>query len=229
LNDNQTRRRVLTPGVVGITLIFLLVAWIGCYFPWIATTGTAFSVNLFDLAEWTSLDPNVRGGNPPLLATFLLRATVGLIAVALATKSIGISNRVARWGLWILAALIGAGLLPPLDFFRGAFDDLNYRQQFVIALISVMGTCVVIFIEGRTISASMKLREKLGVRFLLGSGLAILGLATGMIGAVLGIRELSAFGLHLAPGLGLILTGLALVGAISLSLVNNITGLRRYS
>ncbi|MHB8752976.1 MAG: hypothetical protein ACYDBJ_27770, partial [Aggregatilineales bacterium] len=132
-----------------LTLVLILIAWIGCYFPWTATTGTAFSVNLFDLAEWTSLDPAVRGGTPALLATFLLRMTVGLIALALPLKAADVPNRSMRCGIWILSLLIGIGLLPPLDFFRGAFDDPNYRQQFVIALITLIGIGASVFIGRR--------------------------------------------------------------------------------
>lgn len=195
----------------------LLIAWIGCYFPWVATTGAAFSVNLFDLAEWTSLDPAVRSGNPALLSTFLLRATVALIAPALAIKVGDVPNRAARWGLWLLTLLIGIGLLPPLDFFRGAFDDPNYQQQFGIALITVIGIGAIVFIGRRGTS-----------RILVWSGtlLSIVAFLFGVIGVLMGSNELGAFGLRFAPGLGIAISGLALIGTISLSLLGSLVGWR---
>ena len=196
--------------LTGLTLTLLLVAWIGCYFPWTATTGAAFSVNLFDLAEWTSLDPVVRGGNPTLLSTFLLRATVALIALALAIKIVDMPNRLARWGLWLLTFLIGVGLLPPLDFFRGSFDDPNYRQQFVIAAVTLISIGAIIFFGRRGTVRALAW---------IGSILSILALIFGVIGTLMAASELGAFGLRFAPGVGIAITGVALIGAISLSTI----------
>jgi len=207
-------------GLKWVALGLLLIAWIGCYFPWTTTTGTAFSVNLFDLAEWTSLDPAVRGENPPFLATFLLRGTVGLIVLSLAIRTSHLSNRKVRWGLWIVALLVGVGLLPPLDFFRGAFDDPNYRQQFLIALVAVVGVGAAVFI-GR--------RGAIGRLAWVASGSLILAFVFGMTGALGGGSALGAFGLVLAPGPGIAVTGVALIGAISLNVLGNVVGLRRNS
>ena len=179
-----------------LTRIGLIVAWLGCYFPWTATRGAAFTVNLFDLAEWTSLDSAVRYGSPPLLPTFLLRLTVGLIAVIIALHAVQTRSIGARRVLIGLALLIGIGLLPPIAFFSGQSGDANYRQQFVIAL----ATCVVVFnlwLLGQRLSHRIVARATV-------IGL-VLALITGTIGWLTGVNALSAFQIHLSPGYGLLI------------------------
>jgi hypothetical protein len=117
--------------------------WIGALFllgcaayslPWLANHSTGLSFGAYDLAEWASLHPTVRAGNPTLLASFLLRlplACLGLLGF------IGIF----RANLWLrlsLLMLIGIALLPPLEFFTQYRDDPNYRQQFFLAVSTVL-------------------------------------------------------------------------------------------
>ncbi len=174
-------------------LIFTLIGWIGTYLPWVATTGAAFSSNLYDLAEWTSLHPAVRGGNPPLLATLLLRLVPALIAVGLA-----VYVKQTRHLTGVLALLIGVGLLPPFEFFRGQFGDPNYRQQFVIAVV----TCISVLI------AWWRAPQRLVPLT------AVLGIVCSLGGAVFGLNALSSLGLHVAPGPGSALTVIGLSGTL---------------
>ena len=186
-----------TRGEIG-TLILILLAWLGTYFPWVAAGVTAFSVNLYDLAEWSSLNPAIRGGTFPLLATFCLRAAVGLIAIRLALQAATNSHRVVRQAIRLLALLIGIGLLPPFDFIRGAFDDPNYRQQFLIAVVS----CLAIIATWRVSHPGNNL-SPLAVATTLLNWFA---LAMGAIGLVVGIQALGRLGLRASYGPGAVLT-----------------------
>jgi hypothetical protein len=117
--------------------------WIGALFllgcaayslPWLANHSTGLSFGAYDLAEWASLHPAVRGANPTLLASFLLRlplACLGLLCF------IGL-YRENLWLRLIFLALIGIALLPPLEFFTQYRDDPNYRQQFFLAVSTVL-------------------------------------------------------------------------------------------
>ena len=52
-----------------------------------------------------------------------------------------------------LALLLAITLLPPFDFFRGAWDDPNYRQQFALAIGTLIGLVALAAIHRRGISA----------------------------------------------------------------------------
>ncbi len=187
--------------------ISLLLAWIGCYLPWSLTLSTAFSANLFDLAEWSSLDSAVRYANPPLLPTVFLRLTVGLIAFALASQADTLTNRAVRWIVRIVALLIGIGLLPPLEFFRGAFGDPNYRQQLVIALVTCLAALGAVFGPPRLPGKTVRLA---------GLAACVAALGCTLLGAFLSINALNAFRLNLVLGGGAALTALTLFCAILL-------------
>ena len=93
-----------------ITLILLLISWIGTYLPltwW--RGGAAFSANLFDLAEWIGLIPRVRYGEPSLLIPGILRMIPALIAIALSAHAAKIRARPLRWAMRFLAILICVG------------------------------------------------------------------------------------------------------------------------
>jgi hypothetical protein len=189
-----------TRGEIG-ALLLILLAWLSTYFPWVAAGVTAFSVNLYDLAEWSSLNPAIRGGTFPLLATFCLRAAVGLLAIRLTLQVAANPNRALRWAIRALALLIGIGLLPPFDFFRGAFDDPNYRQQFIIAVAS----CVAIAAAWRAA------KDRINPPFfkLLITLSSWLAFALSAMGLVIGLQALGLLGLHVSYGLGAALTIIA--------------------
>ncbi len=124
-----------------LTVLFAVLAVIGTYLPWTWWQGgAAFSVNVYDLAEWMSLVPRVRFGEPPLLTPGLMRLVPALLAVVLCVSAQETKRRGLRWLLRALALQLCIGLLPPVEFLRGQLGDPNYRQQAVIAILS--GLCV---------------------------------------------------------------------------------------
>ncbi len=199
----DSRFVALSTPLLGVSV--LLIAWIGSYLPWIITKGAALSSNLYDLAEWTSLDPAVHGMTPPFLTPLLLRATSGLIAVALANRAAILRSRIAGWSLRVLALMIGVGLLPPFDFLRNSFGDPNYRQQFGVAVITVLA----VLISGWRPSQSIRV------------GAAVLAVMCGVAGGILGLNAYRALGVHDAVGVGMVITVAALLASVVISAVQN--------
>lgn len=127
----------------------LLLALLGYYLPWLSNAAAGLSANAFDLAEWLSLSPLARISNPPLLAPFLLRVGLGLLAVLFALNA----RRAIGWGRWLTAALsllLTATLFPPIEFIRaaGGMDDPNYRQLFGLLLITLISVLAVALAPG---------------------------------------------------------------------------------
>lgn len=124
-----------------ITLILFAGALmlIGYSLPWLQGPGVSLSPNAYDLAEWSSLHPAARAESPALLTALLLRLPLACIALMLAFSAPPDTPGRLMFGLGAL--LLAAALLPPLEFVR-APDDLNYRQQFMLAVVALIGSLV---------------------------------------------------------------------------------------
>src|SRR5438552_17266089 len=82
---------------------WLLAALVAYYLSWINNQAAALSANAYDLAEWTSLHPAVRGAIIPLLAPFLLRAVLGGLALLFGLRALKAVSSRARWTYSALA------------------------------------------------------------------------------------------------------------------------------
>ncbi len=191
--------------LANLPIALLLISWLACYLAWVATKGAGLSVNLYDLAEWMSLDPIVRASNPPLLTTFVLRAVPGLIAVALVNGLAAWGSRPLRWSLRGLALLIGIGLLPPFDFFRGESANPNYHQQFSVAIV----TCIAVLIGW------WRPTRPIGW---ISAGLTAIG---GCAGMYLSLRQYTALSLSAGIGIGAPVT---IAGVLVALLIGVVTG-----
>lgn len=114
-------------------LIALVIAYAA---PWVVGPGAALSFGGYDLAEWSSLPPDVRTQNPPLVTSFLLR-----LPLAVMTLFIGFAVPYRRFSTgWLitLVALLAlvAAQLPPAEFLTSARNDSNYSQQATLAVSS---------------------------------------------------------------------------------------------
>jgi hypothetical protein len=95
--------------------------------------GSGLSFGAYDLAEWTSLHPAVRNGNPALLTPLLLRVPLACWGLII---SLGFLN--TRFGVAaVIIVLTSIAILPPLEFFTQYRDDPNYQQQFLLALVTL--------------------------------------------------------------------------------------------
>ncbi len=111
-------------------LILLTLALLGYVLPWAVTSSAPMTLNAYDLAEWTSLHPAQRHTEPPLLAPLLLRAQLVILTLSLALAASG------RWTTALVVLLLALAQLPPFEYVYD-FANLNYRQQFGLALFSL--------------------------------------------------------------------------------------------
>jgi hypothetical protein len=111
----------------------LLLGCITYSLPWLMNPGNGLTFGAYDLAEWTSLHPAVRGGNPALLTALLLRVPLACLGLIV---SIGFLRQRVGFAIAVIV-LTGIALLPPLEFFTQFRDDPNYQQQFILTSITV--------------------------------------------------------------------------------------------
>ena len=125
-----------------LLLILLLLGLLGYVSPWAVTRSAPMTLNAFDLAEWTSLHPAQRHTEPPLLAPLLLRAQLVILTLIFALTASGRSITA------LVVLLLALAQLPPFEY---VYDiaNVNYRQQFVLALFSLIAGLVAILLGHR--------------------------------------------------------------------------------
>lgn len=126
--------------------VFLTIALIGYFLPWLITPTGGLQMGAYDLAEWSSLIPSVRQSAPFLWSVLALRVPLAIIGVIFSI--ITAKNR-RTWAIAILL-LTAIALLPPLEFFTIYRDDVNYRQQFIIAVCTLFIGSVSILQQGQS-------------------------------------------------------------------------------
>lgn len=134
----------------GIVLAGVILAFLCYQLPWFTHSTAGFTMNGFDLAEWSSLHPAVRSTS--LLTSFLLRAPLLAVIAALALVANRLSDPRIRWVLRALAVLIALRFVPPVDFFRTARADPNYRQMALLVVLSgaaLLGALLLHRVPGR--------------------------------------------------------------------------------
>lgn len=128
-------------------LTILLV--IGYGLPWVSTPGTiGFTNSAYDLAEWVSIHPIVRG-ETLLLTSLLLR--LPLLAIALFV-AFSLRQSLSGQAKAVCVLLVAAALLPPLEFFTSATSDPNYQQMFLLAAASLILGCLGITLTFRRLA-----------------------------------------------------------------------------
>lgn len=167
--------------------VLLLLALIFYCLPWVQTPATSLTMGAYDLAEWASLNPTVRASSPPLLLSFTLRLPLALLALIAAFAWEWDGRRRARV---LVVCLISLALLPPLEFFTQYRDDPNYRQQFALAVITLLG-------GGIGLTARF-----IRWRALIFIVLALLGMVSSLWGLWQGFTLLRDFHLSLSIGFG---------------------------
>ncbi|MYD11384.1 MAG: hypothetical protein F4X02_15240 [Chloroflexi bacterium] len=148
-----------------LLVMLALLGLLGYLLPWAVASSAPMTLNAYDLAEWASLHPAQRQTTPPLLAPLLLRVQLAILSL---TFALSISQR------WVAAAAVVALALAQLPPFEYVYDiaNMNYRQQFVLALVSLVAGL-----------AATRLRNRRMIRLLLfllpvaGIGSVIAGVA----------------------------------------------------
>lgn len=144
--------RIRRPYVV---LGCIALAWLCLYLPWFAHETAGFTMHGFDLAEWTSLHPATRSSRPPMLTSFLLRLPHILLPIAAALAAAALPGPRARGAVRMVAALLVLRLLPPIEFFRGAVADPNYRQMMLLTALGLLSVAVMFALPRHMIGAAL--------------------------------------------------------------------------
>ena len=183
---------------------WLPIALIAYYLPWVWHPTAALTANAYDLAEWVSIHPAVRNGDPPLVAPFLLRSLLGGLALLSGLKAVCSQKWWVRWLYGVLAVILAITLLPPPDFFRGAGGDPNYRQQFGLAV----GTFIALL-------AIFGLRRRLAHFSALLEAVVVLAvLIAACVGEVLALRVVQSLGISVTLGGGIVVLFIGLLPAL---------------
>lgn len=124
----------------------LIVALVCYHLPWYAHDTAGFTMHGYDLAEWTSLHPAVRGSSPPMLTSFLLRAPLWALLAGLALAANRLDDPRGRWIVRAGVLLVALRFVPPKDFFTTATGDPNYRQMMLLALLSAVSVAAAVLL-----------------------------------------------------------------------------------
>ena len=185
---------------LNLTLLFpllLFIGLVGYFLPWVLTPASSLSLGAYDLAEWSSIHPVVRLTIPFLWTAVALRIPLAVLGIFIAayihktfySKSIAI----------ICLLIVAISLFPPLEFFTTYRDDPNYRQQFLLALSTVIvGILAIIW----------QLKQFKNTLFI---ALSILGVMSSMIGLYQAQNLMHDFHLPISVGSGGLITSIALV------------------
>jgi hypothetical protein len=180
--------------VIRAVLIALMVAFYAL--PWVVNPGASLTASAYDLAEWTSLHPAVRGAPLPLLTPFALRLPLALIAPLIA---FGDGRRRLRL---LGVVVIVLALLPPPEFLTQT-SDANFRQQLALALLAGIGGVIGVS------RALRRWHDALNVT------IAAIGVIATVAGAVHALSLMRGFGLPTAIGAGAVgLAGLFIAATL---------------
>lgn len=136
--NRSAARLTLYSHSTGAVFALTAAALILYFVPWVDGGSASLTFGAYDLAEWTSLHPAVRFVEPALVMTLLLRLVPALLVIALVAW-VSLHRGSGPWWLAGLVVLIAAAaLLPPFEFIANTGDP-NYRQQFIVALIALIG------------------------------------------------------------------------------------------
>ena len=111
----------------------LALGLLACLLPWMTGAGNTLTLNLWDLAEWCSINPQSRHANIPLGASLGLRS-LPLLLLALAIWRDDMPARL-RMALALLTTL---AVLPPPDLLLADAANPNYRQQLAIGIAALL-------------------------------------------------------------------------------------------
>jgi hypothetical protein len=118
-----------------------MIAAVGLTLPWVNNGAAAVSLSAFDLAEWTTIVPEVRYGGNAMTLPYNLRLLVVIMVFAVSLIPKGRFSL----GWFICAGLVLAGvigLLPPFEYFidsgTGFRGDSNYNQLMSLAWMALV-------------------------------------------------------------------------------------------
>ena len=181
--------------------MLVLAGLLGYIQPWIVAPTGSMTLSAFDLAEWASLVPAQRATSPPLLAPLLLRLQPVILCLILGA----VVDRRAKIVISAIAfLLLAAAQLPPFEYVYD-INNLNYRQQFFLAITSLIGGLAAILLRQQRLAA-----------------LATIVLSTaGLVTSAIGLAQAEAlyrhFQLGATSGAGIVILSLSYFALLALS------------
>jgi hypothetical protein len=112
------------------------------FMPFTSTDAGSLSFNLFDLAEWASLLPAERDAEISLLLPFMLR--VQIVCVLMFVVYLLTMRKTLHGSAVLLSIIVAVSQLPPIEIISNP-NDPNYRQQLLIAALSLASSWGVLF------------------------------------------------------------------------------------
>ena len=179
-------RRIESENSSMLMVVPVLIGFGGYLLPWIVASSGPMTLNAFDLAEWASLIPAQRGTSPQLLVPLLLRTQPVLLTSLLGVVAVGRKEMAIAA---IAICLLAIAQLPPFEYVYD-INNLNYRQQFVLAVVSLVAGFCLLPLRRQRLMIVVKL------------ALALVGMVTAMLGLSGAITLFSQFGLAAAHGAG---------------------------
>jgi len=196
--------KTLTLNVNNLFWLCIIIAIIGYNLPWIVSKGASLTYGAYDLAEWSSLNPSVRSSSL-LLTSLLLRLPPLCLALAIGFRAHKFFSINA-----LLIIIITITLLPPLEFFTQFRDDPNHRQQFYIAVATLIGGAL-------GLSGLLRGRQWLGTAFS-----SFLGISVSVIGLIQTYNLMRGFNLPVQIGIGMFTIVAALLGILVLAIIDQV-------
>ena len=121
--------------------------------PWVAAPSASMTLGAYDLAEWVSLHPSQRHTSPPLQASLLLRLQLVLLCLLFSAASANAPRKLIPAFCIVLLAI---GQLPPPEFIKD-LGNSNYRQQFALALTSLIAGLIILRVRQDLLQAILLL------------------------------------------------------------------------
>jgi hypothetical protein len=95
-------------------------------------------------------------------------------------------------------------LMPPLEFFRGAFNDTNYQQQFVLSGITLIGLGAIWFLRRRIGKWQVRIEATI----------VALSIFAALVGVAMAYNTIQSVGIFPTIGGGVVLFVASLVGYV---------------
>ena len=167
-------------------LWLLVTGLLACFLPWMESAGNTLTLNLWDLAEWCSINPLSRHADIPLGASLGLRS-LPLFLLALAIWRDEMPTRLRM----TMALLTAVALLPPTEFFLGDAGDPNHRQQLALGIVALL--------------CGFAGRSPLVRRLLIHRGLGVIAMAVAWLSLSAALALQDGLGPETQPGAGFFL------------------------
>jgi len=172
-----------------MSILLFALTLLGYFLPFVINPGGGLTLHALDLAEWTTLHPLVRAETPLLLTALLLRLPLLCAGIMITLQARSSPDKWSRRIGWLCAGSVVLGLLPPLDFVT-QLNNINYQQQFVLALVGLMSLGISIFARRQS------------VLFTLTVIAGVTGITGGIIGWLRAATLLRNFGIPTSLGAG---------------------------